>query len=56
MLMLKQSPGQPYSVLQQVALIYVSTQPDYLENIPLATLTVVKGDFEDHLDAETRGT
>lgn len=32
--LLKQSPGQPYSVLQQVALIYTGTRTDYLEEVP----------------------
>ena len=32
--LLKQAPGQPYSVLQQVALIYIGTRTDYLERIP----------------------
>ena len=32
--LLKQSPGQPYSVLQQVALIYTGTRTDYLEHVP----------------------
>jgi len=40
--MLKQSPGQPYSVLQQVALIYVGTRTDYLEQIPATQVQDVK--------------
>jgi F-type H+-transporting ATPase subunit alpha len=32
--LLKQAPGHPYSVLQQVVLIYTGTRTDYLEQIP----------------------
>lgn len=40
--LLKQAPGQPYSVLQQVALIYVGTRTDYLEQIPVSQVLDVK--------------
>ena len=40
--LLKQAPGQPYSVLQQVALIYIGTRTDYLEQIPVTQVQDVK--------------
>ena len=40
--LLKQSPGQPYSVLQQVVLIYTGTRTDYLEDIAQNRLLEVK--------------
>lgn len=40
--LLKQAPGQPYSVLQQVALIYVGTRTDALSSIPLDMLPEIK--------------
>lgn len=40
--LLKQSPGQPYSVLQQVALIYVGTRTDALSSVPLDMLPEIK--------------
>ena len=46
--LLKQSPGQPYSVLQQVALIYTGTRTDYLEDIPLNSLQVTKLKLVEH--------
>ncbi len=39
---LKQAPGQLYSVLQQVALIYIGTRTDYLEQIPVTQVLDVK--------------
>lgn len=40
--LLKQAPGQPYSVLQQVVLIYIGTRTDSLSSIPLDTLSEIK--------------
>jgi F-type H+-transporting ATPase subunit alpha len=40
--LLKQAPGQPYSVLQQVALIYIGTRTDYLARIPVTQVQDVK--------------
>ncbi len=40
--LLKQAPGLPNSVLQQVALIYIGTQTDYLEPIPVPMVSGVK--------------
>ena len=40
--LLKQSPGQPYTVLQQVALIYTGTRTNLLDAIPLTKLPSVK--------------
>lgn len=39
---LKQSPGQPYSVLQQVALIYTGTRTDYLNDVEMSQIPEVK--------------
>lgn len=39
--LLKQAPGQPYSVLQQAA-IYIGTRTDYLEQIPVTQVQDVK--------------
>ena len=46
--LLKQSPGQPYSVLQQVSLIYTGTRTDYLEDIPLNSVQVTKLKLVEH--------
>ena len=46
--LLKQSPGQPYLVLQQVALIYTGTRTDYLEDIPLNSVRVTKLKLVEH--------
>ncbi len=46
--LLKQSPGQPYSVLQQVALIYTGTRTDYLEDIPLNSVQAAKLKLVEH--------
>jgi F-type H+-transporting ATPase subunit alpha len=40
--LLKQAPGQPYSVLQQIALIYTGTRTDYLAQIPIIEIQEVK--------------
>ena len=40
--LLKQAPGQPYSVLQQVVLIFVGTRTNYLEQIPVEAVLDVK--------------
>jgi len=40
--LLKQSPGQPYSVLQQVALIYTGTRTDSLNAFDMGKLPEVK--------------
>jgi ATP synthase alpha/beta chain, C terminal domain len=40
--LLKQAPGQPYSVLQQVAIIYIGTRTDYLARIPVTQVQDVK--------------
>ena len=39
---MKQVAGQPYSVLQQVVLIYIGTRTDYLEQIPVTQVQDVK--------------
>ena len=40
--LLKQAPGQPYSVLQQVALIYTGTRTQLLDDIPVTQIGRVK--------------
>jgi F-type H+-transporting ATPase subunit alpha len=49
--LLKQAPGQPYSVLQQVALIYIGTRTDYLERIPTIQVQDVKHQLMGTLEA-----
>lgn len=39
---LKQSPGKPYSVLQQVALIFTGTRTEFLTDMPLEQLMETK--------------
>ena len=48
--LLKQAPGQPYSVLQQVALIYIGTRTDYLERIP----SEIQSEIEDRSTVYSR--
>lgn len=40
--LLKQSPGQPYSVLQQVAIIYTGTRTDYLNAVVMGSIAEAK--------------